>query len=95
MSGLVTFLALPFTLTWKGFVISKLWGWFLVPLALPPIGIAHAVGISTLAALLTMKVTHKDAEKRTDKQTIDVIVLAVLWPLMALGIGFITQLFLS
>jgi hypothetical protein len=30
----------------RGFVVFTLWGWFLIPLGLPAIGIAHAMGIS-------------------------------------------------
>jgi len=32
---------------WTGFVISKLWLWFLVPLGIVPVGIWWACGIGT------------------------------------------------
>lgn len=36
----------------NGFALWLLWGWFMVPLGIPPIGIAWAVGLSTVATML-------------------------------------------
>ncbi len=32
----------------RGFVLSYLWSWFVAPLGIPEIGIAHAIGISLI-----------------------------------------------
>jgi hypothetical protein len=32
----------------RGFVLSRLWAWFLIPLGLPSIGVAHAIGIALI-----------------------------------------------
>jgi hypothetical protein len=49
--GTVTGLALA-TLSWQGFVVSVLWGWFLVPLQVPVIGVPHAIGLLLLLRLV-------------------------------------------
>ena len=33
----------------NGFVLTKLWTWFMVPLGLGPIGIAHGLGLGVIA----------------------------------------------
>jgi hypothetical protein len=33
-----------------GAVMARLWSWFVVPLGLPGIGVAHAVGLSVIVA---------------------------------------------
>jgi len=37
----------------RGWVLCDLWRWFMEPMGLPGIGMAHAVGLSTLVGLLT------------------------------------------
>ncbi len=37
---------------WQGYVLSILWGWFFVPLGLPTISIAHAIGIALVVGVL-------------------------------------------
>ena len=39
-----------------GFVLSKLWGWFAVPLGLTPIGVLHAAGIMAIIRLCTYSI---------------------------------------
>lgn len=36
----------------EGFVVAKLWGWFVVPFGIPAIGYAWAVGLSILFGIL-------------------------------------------
>ena len=38
----------------KGYVISQLWTWFLVPLDIPAIGIAQALGLAVLSSLFLL-----------------------------------------
>ena len=40
---------------WGGFVFSKLWEWFVVPLGLQPLGVAHAVGLMATGKMLRAK----------------------------------------
>lgn len=39
------FAALIALLVLSGHVFTNLWGWFMTPLGLPPLGLAHALGI--------------------------------------------------
>ena len=43
---ILTFLLIPFAAVWHGFALKYLWLWFVVPLGVMEIGIAHAVGFS-------------------------------------------------
>lgn len=43
----------PIGLLTEGAVVALLWRWFMVPLHLPALGISHALGLSTLATVLT------------------------------------------
>jgi hypothetical protein len=44
---------LGFTLCLHGYTAAWLWRWFVVPLHVPAISVAHGVGLVALAALLT------------------------------------------
>jgi hypothetical protein len=37
---------------WFGFMISCMWGWFVVPLGVPQVGVVHASGIGLLVRRL-------------------------------------------
>lgn len=39
----------------NGYVLSILWGWFLVPLGLPEIGVITGIGICIIANFVTYK----------------------------------------
>lgn len=43
---------IPLTSIYYGWAFSTLWNWFIVPLGVAEIGIAHAIGISCLFGLL-------------------------------------------
>lgn len=45
----------PLVAFWRAFVLSKLWGWYLVPLGLPPISKLQAFGLTWIAFLLTSR----------------------------------------
>ena len=58
------------TLIAAAFTLSTLWGWFIVPLGAPAIGIAHAAGISVLLTYLKMRqVKAKDERDFLSKVT--------------------------
>lgn len=46
-------LTLPVQL-WSGFVLSVLWGWFVVPLGVPPIGVLQATGLTLTVDLVKL-----------------------------------------
>jgi len=49
----------------KGYTISVLWNWFIVPIGMPTINIAHAVGISLAIGYLTND--HKKAKIKKEE----------------------------
>lgn len=51
---------------WSGYVLSILWGWFVVPaMSLPPISIPLAIGISLIAHMLTRQDLSQLAQKES------------------------------
>ena len=50
---------LPISIFLKGFVLSRLWLWFMVPLGVMPITLAHAYGLAVMIALFTV---HQKAD---------------------------------
>lgn len=80
----------------RGFVLSKLWLWFLVPLGVPAIGVALAIGIIVLVNLLTSdpNAAKDDDDKEPGAQIVGRMVTSVMMSLMAWGIGAIVASFL-
>jgi len=48
---LALLLALP-SLVFRAFVLTRLWHWFVAPLGLPDIGVAHALGLVFVGAIV-------------------------------------------
>lgn len=78
----------------RGHVLSILWGWFLVPLGLRPIGAVLAIGVSLTISLFIRSLGEaQDPEWAKNPQwgrALDAIVSAYL----ALGVGWIILQFL-
>jgi len=72
---------------WKGYVVSCLWLWFLVPLGVPAIGVLHAWGISILAGFLVLVSLPKIIQ--TENDAVITIIFGFLYPLVVLGLGMI------
>ncbi len=72
----------------KGFVFTKLWLWFLVPLfELPEINMAYALGIILIARLI------KKPKNTLGNTTIDFseLLVSLLHPLIILVIGWVLK----
>lgn len=83
--GLVVFFGMPLLFAWAGYVDAKLWAWFLVPLGVPSIGVAHAVGIGILIRAFTSQVQSKaPANSR-------VLATALVLPAVWLLFGWLTR----
>ncbi len=80
----------------KGWAVSVLWGWFFVPLGLPPIGVALAIGVSLTITYLTMQRTGNEAEKDDEagKKLARSLGTMFFAPLVTLGAGWIVKQFL-
>jgi hypothetical protein len=79
----------------KGWVLTFLWEWFAVPLGLPPLGVAHAIGLAALVGLLTHQVSNCQSE---DKDISDAvgrwIGSGLIGPFLVLLIGYIVHSFM-
>jgi hypothetical protein len=82
----------------EGWVLTKLWAWFLVPLlGLKPLTIAYAIGISLIVRLLTYHIPSyqelKD-QKLEWSESISRLLVPFVGGLFALGLGYIVHLYL-
>jgi hypothetical protein len=82
----------------KGFVLCKMWGWFVVPyFELPALSIPLAIGVSMLVGMLTQN-PNLDTKKKKEDQSAGKLVLLFLspfWvPFVTLGLGAIVKSFL-
>jgi len=75
----------------NGFVIAKLWLWFIVPIGLEPIGMAQAIGIGIIISMLTKQ--HVPSDKNESKWWMP-FVRMYLSPFMALFVGWIVTWFI-
>jgi len=82
------------TLVWNGFVLSKLWYWFMVPtFNCAPLGVVPAIGIQLIISLIVSKV-DKNLSQDTLEQTVYQIASAFVIPLFFLIVGAFVSLFL-
>ena len=72
------------TLTW-------LWLWFVVPLGVMQLSLAHAFGISSIVYYLTYRPTTNAVDK---EQALQAYAQSAIIPFTALGLGYIYQLFM-
>ena len=71
----------------RGYVLSILWGWFVVPIfGVPQIGIAQAIGVAMVVSLMT----HQYVPQKEKDRWMPVIT-ALLTPVFALAIGWIVK----
>ncbi len=80
---------------WSGYVLSIMWGWFVVPIFhLPQLQIAVAIGLSIIVRMLTYDPQESDKKK---SDTEDAIVSSFCWsflyPLLTLGVSYVVHLF--
>lgn len=80
----------------NGYVLSVLWGWFVVPIFnVPPLSVATAIGLSLAIGML---VKHGNSSSEKKKETSDAIIeivsAAVFAPLFTLFIGWIVKSFI-
>jgi high-affinity Fe2+/Pb2+ permease len=74
---------------WRGFALSILWGWFIVPVfGLPALSIPFAIGLSLVVGFLTDHVDDKDGDWSA------AVYKAAIGPAVALLIGWIVTKFI-
>lgn len=74
----------------NGFVLKYLWGWFIVPLGVKQIGIAHAIGVSLIVGYLTRHIYKSEHEPEFWEQ----VIAGTVGALLILLIGYIIHSFM-
>lgn len=87
--GLIVLVFLEFLL--KGWVLSVMWLWFMVPFGLPAIGIAWSVGVAMIVGVMAKQTDYKQDDRPTDW---DKVVIAYIVPFVILGIAWIVHQFM-
>lgn len=73
---------------WRGYVLSVLWRWFVVPLGVPTLGVAHAVGIATTVYLLRKGSKREEIDR---EYIIRATATSIVAPATALLIGWLAH----
>lgn len=78
----------PIGMIYSGVVLTKLWGWFLVPYGLKPISLIIAIGISLILSQI------KGYTKKEDKDisALDVILGSIIHNSTLFIVGFVLSL---
>lgn len=91
----VTLITMVLSVVMDGWALSLLWEWFIYPIGGPQLNIPQAIGFSIVVRYLTHQ--HQKDENK-DKPFTEVlswsIALAIVKPLMALGVGLIIKSFM-
>lgn len=75
----------------SGWVLSVLWGWFIVPaFHLPALSIPAAIGVSLIAGKLTHQFQHEPENAKPWK----VLAFGILSPFMTLAMGYVVRSFM-
>jgi len=78
---------------WRGYVLSVVWGWLVVPMfGFPPITLLGAIIISLVVGFLVYQ--HNNCKKADNNEFGTAIGIAFIWPLMVLGIAWVVKLFM-
>jgi len=92
---LLMVLCVPIAVAVNGWVLSVLWGWFIVPqFGVDPLSIPVAIGISTVVGMIAKADTWNLAKREMDNPAIEAVAVAILSPLFALAFGWIITLFM-
>lgn len=78
----------------SGWVLSVMWGWFLVPLGVPSIAVAQAIGISLTVSLLTKQWRPSEDDKGPKSAMTKLAAEAIARPFLALLFGWVITLFM-
>ena len=82
---------------WKGFVLSVLWRWFMVPIfGLPELSLVVAIGVGLVISFLTYQhIEIEPAEEESFGYRFGkALFAAIFYPAIALFFGWIVHLFM-
>ena len=82
----------------RGWALSTLWLWFLVPIGAPVIGITTALGISVILGLFTAHL-NQEASKDNKSKTLSelygtIVAKSIGAPLVSVATGWLITLFM-
>lgn len=90
----ILFLLIPATILMRAFVLVAMWRWFLVPLGLPDVGVAHMIGIQFFI-FYSLIAFYKEKKSEWSEQLYNkAIAQAIGVPLLLLFICWILQMFM-
>ena len=83
----------------NGFVLIKLWNWFIIPTfdKMPTLSLVPAIGLGLVVSFLTYQeidCQKKESNETLLKATINPLLIAIFRPLIVLLLGWILQLFM-
>lgn len=92
LAGLFVILGVPGLIAvlsiWRGYVLSIMWAWFLVPLGMTPISVSLAIGFALIVGFLTV-----NNQKKEHDGVVDSLASSIATPLVFLIIGWIVHFF--
>jgi hypothetical protein len=81
-------------MTLRGWVLTYLWKWFIVPLGMPQIGVAHAIGVAVILAYITHNSYVKDRFDGEEHEHVLRIAASLFLLFMVWLMGFIVSFFM-
>ena len=80
----------------NGYVLSVMWGWFIVPtLGLSPITTVPAIGLALVVGYLTHhEIDCQPSERTNYEKVVYAVVNSLIYPAIALAIGWVVHLFM-
>lgn len=79
---------------WRGYVLSVLWGWFIVPtFNAPALSLAMAIGVAIVVGMFTASIPTKKKDEE-DKALSNYFVNGFIAPALSLLFGYIVTLFM-
>ena len=85
-------LSYPLVSVWRGYVLTVLWSWFIVPFGIVEVGLIPAMGIFLIASLVRFDVSPY--KNYSNKDYWEVFSQTIVLPAFILGVGYVIHLFL-
>lgn len=82
MTALFWLLAIPAMALLQGWILSLVWGWFVVPIGVAPIGVVHGIGIVLLVAFFRNVTPAKKVPQPIEAARVvcrDFLLLGLAW----------------
>ena len=80
----------------QGYVLSVMWGWFLVePFGVPVLKVVPAIGLALLVSLLTARFREPKKDKQEEMaRNFKIMLFGFIYPLIVFGTGWLVKLFM-